>query len=276
MIEPGIYHTLEILRTTSVGFYLGDEYGNEVLFPNKYITEEMDVGNKINVFIYLDSEDRPVATSETPFIKAGEYAYLRVKDINRYGAFLDWGLEKDLMVPYNNQAAKMEVGKYYITHLYLDEETDRLVGTSKINKHLNTSIITVKEGEEVDLLICGPTELGVNVVINNRHKGLIYHSDIFKKLLPGDALKGYIKEVREDKKIDVVLEKPGYSKVEPNAQKILTLLKESDGFIELTDKSDPDTIKAQLQMSKKVFKQALGSLYKQRLIRLEKNGTYLS
>lgn len=269
MIKIGEYNTLRIDRDTGVGLFLTDDEGNDVLLPNKYVPEEFEIEDKIQVFIYRDSEDRIVATDLKPLIKAGEYAYLRVKEVNDYGAFLDWGLEKDLLVPFRNQARRMQVDKSYIVHAYVDEQTDRLVASSKTNKFINEKLIALTPNQEVDLLVCGDSDLGVNVIVNNRYKGLIYHNELFQPLYPGNRIKGYVKLIREDHKIDISLQKQGYDNIEPNAQKILTTLKQNQGILSLHDKSDPDAIYQVLKMSKKTFKKAIGMLYKQKLITLE-------
>ncbi len=204
-----------------------------------------------------------------------EFAVLEVVDVNPVGAFLDWGLEKDLLVPYSEQAEKMKVGYSYPVYLYLDDKTQRLVATAKINKILERDDITVKAGEEVELLICNSTDLGINVIINNLHLGLLYDNELFQAVLPGDVVTGYIKNVRPDNKIDVSLQKQGYVSVEPNSKKILQKLKDNSGFLNVTDKSDPVIILAKLEMSKKIFKKAIGSLYKQRLISIKEDGIYL-
>ena len=247
-----------------------------MLLPNKYIPQDVKEGDEIEVFVYKDSEDRPVATTLTPKIQRHDFAFLEVKDVNNYGAFLDWGLEKDLMVPFFEQAVKMEAGKSYVVYLFLDQETDRLVATSKVEDFLEDEDIELEEGQEVDLLVYKKTDLGYKVIINNLFEGLIYHNEIFQPVQIGDKLKGYIKTLREDKKIDVILQKTGYKNIiEPNSEKILEAIKKHDGFLPLNDKSSPDEIYKSLGMSKKVFKKAIGALYKQKVIIIEKDGIYL-
>jgi predicted RNA-binding protein (virulence factor B family) len=256
--------------------YLRDEEDNEVLLPNKYVPEDMLIDDEIEVFVYNDSQDRPIATTRKPKLLLNDFGYLKVVEVNAVGAFLDWGLEKDLLVPFREQKMDMVVGRYYLVHLYLDEKTDRLVATAKVRKHFETENITVKEGEEVDLLICESTDLGVNVVINNLHKGLIFKNMIHKPIHPGQRMKGYIKTIRPDNKIDVMLEKEGYKNIiEPNAKKVLEEVQFNNGFLDLNDKSDPAEISMRLHMSKKTFKKAIGTLYKQRIITIEKDGIRL-
>lgn len=275
MITIGKQHKLKVLRFAEQGLYLVDDENDEVLLPNRYITDDMPVYKEVEVFIYKDSEDRLVATTETPKIKLNDFALLKVNDIASFGAFLDWGLQKDLLVPNNQQSQEMQVGKSYLVYMYVDEETDRLVASSKFNQFLNNDELTVNEGDEVDLIIANPSSLGINTIINGQHKGLLYHNEVFTDIKSGDRLKGYIKKIREDNKIDVSLQKQGYGNIEPNSELILEKLKANEGFIELNDKSDPELIKARLGMSKKTFKKAIGTLYKQKLIKFEDGGVRL-
>jgi len=275
MIPLGTYSTLTAKRQLLQGIYLEDGEGDEVLLPNKYIPNGLQLEDEISVFVYTDSEDRIIATTIKPKIQLHQFACLRVNQVNNIGAFLDWGLEKDLFVPFKEQKLKMKEGNEYIVYLYNDEESDRLVASAKIFKYLSNEELTVKEGELVNLLIAEPTDLGVNVIINNLHRGLIYRNEIFQNLELGDQIKGYIKKVREDNRLDVSLQAQGLPNIEPSAIRILDYLTMNQGFMTLTDKSRPEEIMAKLQMSKKSFKKALGSLYRQKLVRLEKNGTYL-
>ena len=274
MIEIGKYNTLKIARDTQVGLYLTD--GNDdILLPNKYVPREFEIGDELIVFVYLDQEERPVATTLEPYIYLNEFALLRVSYTNKFGAFLNMGLEKDLFIPFREQARPMEEGKRYLVYMYLDEKTNRLVGTSKINRFLNNEELTVEEGEEVDLIISHITDMGINVIINEQHKGLMYKDEVYEDLRTGDRMKGYIKLIRPDNKIDVSLQKQGYEGVEPNAEKILDELRASRGFLRLNDNSHPEDIKTVLKMSKKTFKKAIGSLYKQKLIEIKDDGIYL-
>lgn len=256
--------------------FLSDVEGEEVLLPNQYITDEMQVGDNIRVFVYLDSEDRPVATTQTPKIIRNEFAFLEVKDVSEYGAFLDWGLIKDLFVPFREQNPPMEVGEWHVVFLYLDQKTSRLLASAKIDKFLENERLTVGEGDEVDLLIWQKTDLGYNVVVNQYHKGLVYANEVFRELQIGDAIKGYVKKIREENKLDISLQKTGYEIVEPVAQLILDEVKKSDGFLNLSDSSSPEEIYKRLQISKKVFKKAIGGLYKQGRIRIAGEGIYLA
>ncbi|GGH37238.1 S1 RNA-binding domain-containing protein [Dyadobacter endophyticus] len=275
MLFIGKYNYLTIERVTSVGMFLSDVEGEEVLLPNQYITDEMQVGDQIKVFVYLDSEDRPVATTQTPKIVRNEFAYLEVKDVSEHGAFLDWGLIKDLFVPFREQPKPMEIGEGYVVFLYLDQKTQRLLASAKIDKFLESERLTVAEGDEVDLLIWQKTDLGYNVVVNQYHKGLIYANEVFQPLKIGDSLKGYVKKIREENKLDISLQKTGYEVVEPVAKQILEEIEKGKGFLALSDNSSPEDIYQKLKISKKVFKKAIGGLYKQGMIRITSDGIYL-
>lgn len=277
MLEIGKYNRLTILRDTKVGLFLGT--GNEVddvLLPNKYVPADFKIGDEMTVFIYLDHEERPVATTLEPYILLNEFALLRVNYTNQIGAFLDWGLEKDILAPFREQARPMEKGKRYLVYLYIDEKTNRLVATSKINQFLNNDELTVEKGEEVQLIVSHITDLGINVIINEKHKGLLYKDEVYDDAVrTGDRAIGYIKTIRPDNKIDVSLQKQGYEAVEPNAEKILDELRASRGFLRLNDNSHPEDIKTVLKMSKKTFKKAIGLLYKEKLIEIKEDGIYL-
>ncbi|MDP2721124.1 MAG: S1-like domain-containing RNA-binding protein [Bacteroidales bacterium] len=274
-MEIGKYNTLTALRSTDNGFYLVDEEQNEVLLPNKYVPEGFKAGDTLEVFLYRDSEDRMVATTDVPDIQLHEFGVLEVRDVNRIGAFLDWGLEKDLLVPFSEQKFRLFPGKKCVVFLKLDEKTQRLVATTRIEHYLERDDVELEPGEEVDLLICEPTEIGMQVIINNKYLGLLYDNELFQAVLPGEHVTGFVKRVRPDKKVDVMLQKPGYEHVEPAAQKILEVLQANHNFLNLTDKSEPVIILAKLEMSKKTFKKAIGALYKQHLIRIETDGIYL-
>lgn len=275
MINLGEYNTLYILRDTDPGLFLGDTEGNEVLLPHKYKPEVYDIGDEIEVFAYLDNEERPITTTLEPFVTLNKFGYLHCSDVTKYGAFMDWGLEKQLFVPFKEQARPMKAGNWYIVYLYVDDVTQRLVGSSKTNRFLNNENVTVAPFEEVDILVTHITEKGANVIINGIHKGLIYMEDIFEDIRTGDRLKAYIKNIRPDNKIDVVLQPPGYRSIEPNANFVLDELKAAGGFLPLHDKSDPDAIKNLLGMSKKSFKKAIGSLYKDKQIEIKEDGIEL-
>lgn len=276
MLHLGIKNTLRILRGTGVGMFLGDDEGNDVLLPKKYVPENAIVGDDIEVFIYRDSEDRIIATNLEPKIQLNQFACLQVKSVTAIGAFLDWGLEKDLFVPFREQNKKMEEGRWYAVYLYLDEETDRLVASCKVNRYFEKENIDLQIGQEVDLLIFEETDLGLNAVINNKYKGLIYENEIFQRIKIGTRTKGFVKNIRDDNRVDLSLQKQGYANVEPNAERILEKLKANNGFLDVTDKSDANYVMYQLEMSKKTFKKAVGALYRQKIIRIEEDGIYLN
>ena len=275
MIEIGVYHTLTILRDTDPGLFLGDDDENEVLLPNRYVPEEFNIGAKLEVFVYLDNEERPVATTDKPYITKGDFALLRCNQVTKFGAFLDWGMVKELFCPFKEQVFKMKEGNWYLVYCYEDEETNRLAASSKTNKFLDNTELTVKQFDEVDLIVSHPSDKGMNVIVNKKHLGLVYNDEIFKDIHIGDRLKGVIKKVRPDNKLDISLSQIGYRSIEPNAQIVLDKLNYFDGFLALNDDSSPEDIKEQLQMSKKNFKKAIGSLYKQRLIDIKSDGIYL-
>ncbi len=276
MIEQGNQVELNILKRAGVGLYLSDDSGEEVLLPNKYCTEDMKPGEKALVFIYRDSEGRKVATTQTPLILLHQFALLKVSAVTDVGAFLDWGLDKDLMVPFREQKQKMEEGRWYIVYLDLDQLTDRLFASNRVERYLQNDELSVKEGDEVALVVQQKTDLGYAVIINHKHKGLIFDNEVFKEVRIGDRLKGYVKKVREDKKIDVSLQAIGYRGAnDTNSELILKLLADHDGFLPITDKSSPEEISTQFGISKKAFKKSLGALYKQRLIEIQSTGIRL-
>lgn len=275
MIQLGQYNTLTILRETDPGLYLGDDEGNEVLLPHKYKPKEFNIGGEIEVFAYLDNEERPITTTLDPYVTLNKFGYLHCSDVNKFGAFMDWGVEKQLFIPFKEQARPMKVGNWYIVYLYLDELTNRLVGSSKSNKFLSNKELTVKKFDEVEVLVSHITEKGANVIINGIHSGLIYMEDIFEDIRTGDRFQAYIKKIRDDNKIDVVLQTPGYRSIEPNAAFILDELRAAGGFLPIHDRSDPETIKNELGMSKKSFKKAIGTLYKEKKITIKDDGIEL-
>lgn len=275
MFKLGQINQLTILRTTSVGMYLGDDEGNDVLLPLKYIHEDFAIGQEVDVFVYKDYEQRWVATTLKPFAQLHEFAFLKVRDVSDHGAFLEWGLEKDLFVPFKEQKQKMEAGRKYVVYIYIDEITNRLVASTKLNRFLNKKDFDISPGTLVDLMIFETTPLGYNAIINQQFKGLIYHSDIFQPIQIGQTLQGYVKLVREDGGIDLSLQAKGVKQLEEGAQDILNQLKKQGGFIPLHDKSSPEDIIHHLKMSKKNFKKSVGILFKDKKILLEPNGIRL-
>jgi predicted RNA-binding protein (virulence factor B family) len=275
MIQLGNYNTLEILRSTSVGLFLGDDEGTEILLPNKYVPDPIEIGQKLTVFCYLDSSERPVSTTLEPYIIRDKFAFLEVAEMSAYGAFMDWGLEKHLLVPFREQRLKMEQGKKYVVHCYLDEQSFRLTASNKLDKFLDNDNITKQLNDEVSLLISRKTDLGWEAIVDNKHKGLLFFNDVFKELHIGDSLIGYIKNIRTDKKIDLSLVPIGQKMLEPIAEFILEKIKAEDGFLGLHDKSSPEEIREKLQLSKKSFKKGVGTLYRERKITIETNGIRL-
>lgn len=272
MIQLGTYNSLTILRETDPGLYLGDNESNEVLLPHKYKPEDFTIGDTIDVFVYLDNEERPIATTQKPTLVLHTFAYLRCEEVNKFGAFMDWGLTKQLLVPFKEQITPFQEGRRYIVYLYLDEKTNRLVGSNKTFNFTNNDHLTVAEKDEVSILITHISEHGAHAIVNQKHDGLIHTSNIFEDLRPGDILPAHIKKIRPDKKIDLVLQIPGYKSIEPNANYILEELEAAGGFLALHDKSDPETIKNELGISKKSFKKAIGTLYKNGLISIREDG----
>jgi predicted RNA-binding protein (virulence factor B family) len=270
----GEYNELTLLRFTAPGAYLGDEEDNDVLLPGKYLEDGMELDDKVTVFLYKDSEDRIVATTEKPLIVLNQFAFLKVKEVNAFGAFLDWGLEKDLMVPFKEQNQLMEEGKYYLVTLRVDDLTDRLFASTKVNRYFDLCTDEELINQEVELLIGDTTDLGVKVIVNQKYSGIIYRNDVSKQARRGSNSIGYIYNIREDGKVDVRFEKAGFEKFDLAAEAVLSKLK-SDKVIYLSDKSDPDEIREIMQMSKKTFKQAIGKLYKAKLITLTENSIEL-
>jgi len=271
-MQLGKINTLTIKRFAPPGAYLIDLQENEILLPNKYLTPEMEEGTEVEVFVMRDSSERLVAVTETPYILLGDFAFLNVVEVNPYGAFVDWGLDKDLFVPFAEQRQRLAIGERHLFTLLYDFETDRLFGSMKVKKVLAPCQDMSLEGQEVDLLICDEGKLGRNVIVNNRYEGLIFRDHQNQLLESEQVCKGYVAKVREDGKLDIRLEVPNDSRYDAAEQKILDMLANNNGFLALTDKSDPEEVRAVLGLSKKTFKQAIGKLYKHRRIALEADG----
>jgi len=274
MLQFGKYNTLLISRRTDNGFYLVDndsDVQEEVLLPKKFITEEMKEGEKVKVFVYKDSEDRPVATTQTPLAQVGEAAYLLVKEVTRIGAFLDWGLDKDLFLPFREQAEHVEPGRYYLVYVFLDFASKRIAATTNLNKFIKNREVDLKPNQEVDLLITYENEVGIRVIINQKHWGILFKNEIFKPVEKGTHVKGFVKKIREDGKIDVALQKQGIDAAKDVTQVLLEKLKEHKGFLPLSDVTPPEVIHELLGISKKNFKKAVGILYKEGKIELKEN-----
>ena len=276
MIKIGEYQTLNIDRELPQGYYLVDHDEDDVLLPRAYITDDMEIGDDIVVFVYCDSQGREVATTERPLLTVGEFAALTVKSVNEVGAFCDWGTSKELLIPHSNQAQKLEEDKIYVVYMYLDEHSDRLVGTTKLNKFLKKEADEyIKMGQEVNALVYQTTDIGYKVIINQTYSGLIYKNEARNRLKIGQSITAYIKPLRPDGKIDVSLDPIGYGNVVEHEDVILERLELNNGFLPFHDKSDPELIRKEFGMSKKLFKKILGSLYKQRKISIKDKGIYL-
>lgn len=269
MIELGKYNTLRADRNTEPGVYLEDELGEAVLLPHKYVPLTLRLGDMVKVFIYADNENRLIATTLTPSMCLHEFGLLKVNSITNYGAFAEWGVAKDLLIPLKEQAKKLQEGQTTIGYLFIDEVTGRLTASTKLSRYMSTEKPDLRVGDEVDILVVDGTDLGVQVIVNNAHWGMIYDDDIIEPLLRGSRHKAYVRKVRTDNKLDIALEKDGYQKVEPNAQRILDTLKANNGVLNLSDKSDPEDIRDQVLMSKKTFKKAIGMLYREKRITIE-------
>lgn len=276
MILLGEYQMLLIVREMPQGYYLECDEGYEVLMPRRYVTPEMEMNTEIEVFVYCDSEDRDIATTEHPKFIVDQFAFLEVVDVNTVGAFCDWGVSKELFIPFSNQNYKLERGDHAVVHMFVDVASDRLVGTTKLHKYLkHIAEDDLVKGQEVDLLVSAQTDLGFNCIVNQKYKGLIYKNEVPTKLQPGQTLKGYIKPMRPDGKIDLSLHPIGHQSIEPNAQKILDQLASKEGFLPFNDKSDPDDIRRAFGISKKLFKKAIGALYKSKVVDIKEDGLHL-
>ncbi|MDP6923430.1 MAG: S1-like domain-containing RNA-binding protein [Candidatus Scalindua sp.] len=276
MAEIGVFNNLRVIKEVDFGVYLDGGEHEEILLPRRYVPEDCKVDDNIKVFIYLDSEDRFIATTETPYAMVGDFALLKVVAIEPVGAFLDWGLLKDLLVPFGEQSPTMEIGKSYIVKIYVDKQSNRIAATTRLDRYLDNKPGNFYAGQEVELLICNQTDIGYKAIINGTHWGVLYSNEVFQPLKSGQKTKGYIKKVREDNKIDLSLQKPGYERVDDITDTIINVLKEQGGFISVTDKSSPETINKLFGVSKKTYKKAIGAIYRRRLITIEDDGIRLS
>lgn len=259
---------LKVSRHAEAGVYLSDAEGAEVLLPNRYVPTPCRVGDEVEVFVYTDGEDRPVAATVKPYAEAGEYALMTVKQVTNFGAFLEWGVMKDLLLPFSEQNRELNEGDKVFVYVYEDSVTHRVVASAKWEKFLNKDVSGLKEGQKVALIVAGKTELGYKVVIDSQYRGLVFASDVFRPLYAGDRTDGYIEKIRPDGKIDVRLKRNGYESVSGEAETILDKLRKEGGFIPTTDKTEPEKIYAIFGMSKKTYKKAVGDLYKRHLITL--------
>lgn len=269
MLKIGQYNTLKVAREVDFGYYLATDDGREVLLPRKYMPDDKKLGGQIRVFVYTDTEDRPIATTETPFATVGEFAFLQVKDVNSTGAFIDWGLPgKDVLVPFSEQKARMKQGGIYLVYLYLDDATQRVVASAKIEKYLGNAMPVYKVGQEVTALVVEHTPIGYRAIVDNRHWGMIYDNEIFRPLELEETVKAFIKNVREDGKIDLSLSDKARKRVGDLSDVILEAIARGGGSINITDASTPEEIKAAFGVSKKDYKKAIGHLYKEKKILL--------
>ncbi|MEG2513708.1 MAG: S1-like domain-containing RNA-binding protein [Bacteroidaceae bacterium] len=267
-IELGKFNQLEVVKEVDFGVYLDGGEEGEILLPTRYVPEDCNVGDVLNVFLYLDIEERLIATTLTPLVEVGQFACLEVAWVNQFGAFLNWGLMKDLFTPFREQKMKMIVGKKYIIHAHIDEESYRIVASAKVDRYLSKEIPPYQENEEVDILIWQKTDLGFKAIVDNQFSGLLYDSEIFQHLETGMQLKAFVKQVREDGKLDLMLQKTGFKKVDDFAEVLLQYITDKDGTIYLNDKSPAEDIYDTFEVSKKTFKKAVGDLYRKRLIKL--------
>ena len=272
-IKLGKYNQLEVVKEVDFGVYLNGDEDGEILLPKRYVPEGTKPGDILNVFIYLDMEERLVATTLQPYVQVGEFACLQVAWVNQFGAFLDWGLMKDLFVPFREQKMKMQKGKRYVVHVHLDEESYRIVASAKVEHYLSTEKPEYQPGQEVSVMVWQRTDLGYKVIVENQFSGMLFHNEVFQPLEAGMHLSAFVKQVRPDGKID--LQKAGARKVDDFSEVLLQYIKDNDGFTPLNDKTDAEVIYQTFGVSKKTFKKAVGDLYKKRLVVLEEGGIRL-
>ena len=271
MLKIGKRNTLPAIDERESGLLLDGGRHGDIFLPYRYVPDDYQMGDPLEVFVYWDSDQRLMATTELPYAEAGEFAWLKVVEINQVGAFLDWGMPKDLLLPYSEHKYQPEVGRRVMVRLFLDDRTDRLVATTRIEKYLREESTDFKAGQPVELLISDETELGFKAIVNHSHWGMLYGNQLFQNLHKGQRLNGFIQKIRKDKKIDLSLYPPGHEQIAEVAEKIIHRLNEHDGLLMLSDKSPPETIYSVFNVSKKVFKKAVGALYKQRRIVVEPN-----
>ena len=270
MINLGKNNNLTVVKRVDFGMYLDGGESGEILLPQRYVTDDMQVGDEIEVFVYKDSEDRLVATTEVPLLQVGEFGLLTAVAVNRVGAFMDWGLLKDLLVPFSEQSSPIAVGHKEIVYAYVDNKTKRIAGSTKLNKFLGNKIPKYEVGDTVEILAVKRTDLGLKVIVDNLFWGMIYNNDLFDPIRTGDRLQAHVKLVRDDGKIDVTLRDSGGKRVFNLSDRIMGYLHDHKGVMNICDSSSPEEIKAVFQCSKKDFKKALGNLYKQNLIKIDK------
>ena len=275
-IELGKFNQLEVVKEVDFGLYLDGGEEGEILLPTRYVPEGCQVGDMLNVFLYLDIDERLIATTLTPLVQVGQFACLEVAWVNQFGAFLNWGLMKDLFVPFSEQKMKMQVGRKYVIHAHLDDESYRIVASAKVERYLSKDRPEYASGDEVNILIWQKTDLGFKAIIDNKYSGLLYENEIFSTLQTGMEMKAFVKQVREDGKVDLILQKPGFEKIDDFSKTLLNYIRENDGRIRLNDKSPAEDIYATFGVSKKTFKKGVGDLYKKHLITLHEDGITLA
>ncbi|WP_144208753.1 CvfB family protein [Shewanella donghaensis] len=275
MIQIGKSYSLEVVKQVNFGVYLNAEELGQVLLPNKFAPKGCQVGDMVDVFLYLDSEDIVIATTQTPYAEVGDFAYLEAIATGPFGAFLDWGLDKDLLLPFGEQHRHIEEGKSYLVYVHANKADERIMASAKVDKFLDKTPAEYKVGEEVDLIIGGSTDLGFKAIINHAHWGVLYQNEVFQRLSFGQSIKGFIKLVREDGKVDLILQKDSQQSFDKNAETIINKLHRSGGFLPLNDKTDSAIIYDQLAMSKKAFKRSIGGLFKAEQISIEPDGIKL-
>lgn len=275
MINIGKINKLKVLRETQAGFHLVDEEKNEVLLPASVVQAKLKKGDQVDVFVYTDSEARPIATLKKPAVQLHQFALLRVASATEHGAFMQWGPEKDLFVPFAEQKYEMERDKFYVVYVYIDDLSNRIVGTSKIDRFLSNEGHTLEGGQEVEVMLYEESPLGYSCIINGKHKGLVYHSEIFQDVFIGDEIIAYIKQIREDQLIDISLQKSGFKNVLSATDIVLEYLEKNNGFVNLHDKSSPEEISEKFGMSKATYKKAIGILYRHRKVVIKPDGVYL-
>jgi len=276
MPDIGKLNTLPIARSSDFGLFLDGGDLGDILLPNRYVRSEWGPGDEIEVFLMLDSEDRLTATTLKPYAMVDEFACLRVVSCSAVGAFLDWGLPKDLLVPFREQKVKMQEGRSYVVRVYLDDVSKRIAATAKLDKFLDKTPGNFTTGQAVDLLICDKTDLGYKAIVDGTHWGILFHNQVFRRLERGQRIDGFIQRVRDDGKLDLSLEQPGYGRVSDVSGTILAYLKDHGGSMPITDKSSPEEIRAAFGISKKVYKKAIGALYKARKVTIDKTDTRLA
>jgi len=275
MVSIGKMNQHRVVKELDFGIYFDGEELGEILMPKRYVPEGCKIDDVLDVFIYRDSEDRVIATTEKPHAMVGDFAFLKVVEVNEIGAFLDLGLTKDVLVPFREQKQPMEANRWYVVKLYLDDISKRIAASTKLDSFLDNIPPDYKIEQEVDLLVCKETSLGYKAIVNGSHWGLIYKNEIFTPLRIGQSLKGFIKSIREDEKIDISLQKAGFEKIADVSERIMDCLRKAGGFIEVTDKSSPEAIQGLFGISKKTYKSAIGTLYRRRLVELEDKGIRL-